>query len=125
MNLPDALWGDQPTGARRLGALVRGLPADSATFRAVAPAASWTISDELLATLIELTDARWGWFFDVHAKPNTRRPSPLRIPRPGQTPPPGPDDGTITHGHTSRPRVEVVAYLRRFAPPREEVTVDG
>jgi len=34
-------------------------------------------------------------------------------------------DDTRHYGKTVRSRVEVCAYLRRFAPQREEVTIDG
>lgn len=34
-DLPDGLWGDRPMTVRRLGVLLRSLPADSATARAV------------------------------------------------------------------------------------------
>lgn len=127
-DLPAALWGAQPISARRLGVLVRALPPESATIQAVAPAASWGTSDELLATLIELTDARWHWFFDVHAKPHVRRPAPVRIPRPGQSHTETPDDRAVQHGKTTRSPAEVATYLRRFRPvenDKEEVTAGG
>jgi hypothetical protein len=50
---------------------------------------------------------------------NPKVPYPKPMVRPGVT------DQTLRHGRTSRSRGEVVAYLRRLAPPRKEVTVDG
>jgi len=47
-----------------------------------------------------------------------KSPFPKPLPRPGVT------DETVRHGRATRPRAQVVAYLRRFAPVREEVT-DG
>jgi hypothetical protein len=40
-------------------------------------------------------------------------------------PRPGVADTTRRYGKTARSRAEVVAYLRRFAPAEEEVTIDG
>jgi hypothetical protein len=50
---------------------------------------------------------------------NPKAPYPKPLLRPGV------DDPTLRHGRTSRPPREVVTYLRRFAPPRKEVTGDG
>lgn len=45
VDLPAALWGDRPVSARRLAALVRSLPPDSATVR-VATAEPSVVSSE-------------------------------------------------------------------------------
>lgn len=94
---------------------IAGFPPDSATARAVhGDAARWTLTDHLLAGVIDRL-AVMSW----QLAGNPKVPCPKPMPRPGV------DDQTIRHGRTSRPRGEVVAYLRRFAPSREEVTVDG
>ena len=47
-----------------------------------------------------------------------------KVPFPKPLARPGVDDGSTRHGGTDRPAAQVVSYLRRFAPKREEVT-DG
>lgn len=99
--------------------LIAGLPADSATTRAVhGDAAAWTLTDHLLATVADrLAVISWQLGGDRKA------PYPKPMVRPGV------EDQTVRHGRTSRPTVEVVAYLRRWAPPRphtdEEVVSCG
>jgi hypothetical protein len=50
---------------------------------------------------------------------NPKAPYPKPLVRPGVA------DQTVRHGRTTRSSSEVVSYLRRYAPVREEVTVDG
>lgn len=64
---------------RRLAALVRHLPRDSATVRAVEPAAQWSDLEHLVASLLDATRAaNWQRGGDKRAP----RPAPVR--RPGQ-----------------------------------------
>jgi len=48
-----------------------------------------------------------------------------RAPRPKPIVRPGVADTTRRYGRATRSRAEIVAYLHRFAPPKEEVTIDG
>ena len=87
MALPDALWGTHPVSMRRLRHLVAGLPKDSAFFRSAYPeAANWTQTHELLATLIEVTDAVHLRHLSAITKRGTRLPKPLSITRPNVKP---------------------------------------
>lgn len=67
-------------GARRLLALIRGLPRDSATLRTVGT--PWGFTEELLAILAEQVD--WGnlLYHRVHFK--APHPEALKIRRPGE-----------------------------------------
>lgn len=85
-DLTDALWGPAPLSARRLSALVKGLPPGSAVGRELS--AGWGVTEELLATLIEVVDRGDRWFYSAHSPPGARMPEPLVIPRPGQRPAP-------------------------------------
>lgn len=70
-------------GARRLYAFVRSLPQGAALWRAADPEGhGWTGEHELLAMLVELTDAHLKSFIKANAKRNTRVPDPIHIPRP-------------------------------------------
>lgn len=65
---------------RRLGVLVRGLPPQSATVQAAEPDTRWSLTDHLLAAVVdELRLGNWLQSKDGHA--NRNRPQP--IPRPG------------------------------------------
>jgi len=66
-------------GVRRLLALVRGLPPDSATWR---QEHGWGHQEELLASLLELTDA-WGRAL-AQLLGGRVQGKPLRIQRPGE-----------------------------------------
>ncbi len=85
IDLPDALWGDQPMSARRLGVLIKGLPADSGLVQETTH--GWGTQEELLACLLELTDLGNRWFYSAHSKPGTRALEPIVIPRPGRAQP--------------------------------------
>lgn len=69
--------------ARKAWALIQGLPPEAATFRV--DGQQWTLVEELLATLAELTD-QWGLFHAyLHADKKGRRvlpDKPLEVPRP-------------------------------------------
>jgi hypothetical protein len=45
---------------------------------------NWTNTDELLASLIEVTDMGNRLYLAVHKKPHTPDPKPVEVPRPGQ-----------------------------------------
>lgn len=66
-------------GCRRLWVLVQGLPSNAAVWRED----RWTHQDEMLATLVELTDA-WGLavFTAVGGKLRGKH-TPVRVQRPG------------------------------------------
>lgn len=109
VDLRAACWGDHPVGMRRLRALIRGLPLDSALGRSVAPhRLEWSTTEELLATLIEVTDAGNVMFFAAHSKPGTPRPRPIRVPRPGQP------DGNGAEPARRRRRPATADDMRRF-----------
>lgn len=99
--------------------LATHLPADSATARALhGEAARWSLTDHLLAVVADrLAIMSWQLAGNRHAP----RPEPL--PRPGVN-----DQAagrSRRYGKTDRRPADVAAYLRRYAPPREEVTADG
>lgn len=96
--------------------MVNALPADSATARALhGETVRWTLTDHLLAVVADrLAVISW----QLQADP--KKPYPQPMPRPGV------EDQTVRHGsRPARPTAEVVAYLRRWAPKREEVTAGG
>jgi hypothetical protein len=63
VDLLEAIWGDPPMSSRRLGALIRSLPPDSATARATDPHLGWTTTDQLLAGLVESVDLGNAMFY--------------------------------------------------------------
>lgn len=71
---------------RRLRALVRNLPPESALWRSgVVPAgARWSVTQDLLAGIAELVDFANRLFYGAHAKPGSPQPPPLSIERPGE-----------------------------------------
>ena len=83
LDIREVLWGPKRFGARRLWSLVRGLPLDGAVVRAVSYVGrSWSVTDELLATLVELTDHGNRMYFGAHAKKTERVWEPVKIERP-------------------------------------------
>lgn len=67
---------------RRVSALVSGLPADAVTWRQD----GWPVGDELLATLIEVTDSWSRALFELAAgEKSIQVPGPIEIRRPGST----------------------------------------
>jgi len=84
MDLREVLWGDRAPGVRRVLSLVNGLPETSAMYREVAfSGKSWSTTDELLATLVEITDAGNLLFFSANSEKNAKGWDPVSIPRPG------------------------------------------
>lgn len=98
---------------RRLAALVRGLPEDAATIRAVAGTeAMWGLTEHLLARILDtLAGANWQ-------RSGSKGPKPKPVPRPGVS-------DERRYGHTERSSSEVMAYLSQFKPVPEEVGADG
>lgn len=85
LDLPAAIFGANPVSARQFGSLVQALPVDSALARALDPDhQEWRNTEELLAILAEVSHATYRLLWAVNTKPNTPRPEPLEIPRPGQ-----------------------------------------
>jgi len=83
IDLGSALWGTEAIGARRLLSLIDGLPPGSAMHRALDPAgSSWGQLEELVATLIEVTDMSNRLYLRVHTNPGTDVGEPIHIPRP-------------------------------------------
>ena len=78
-------------GARRLSALVTGLPPDSALMRSVHPdewqwgtaAGRWGSTTELLAALVEVVDVGNRYFIMANSPKGQRAPAPIVVPRPG------------------------------------------
>lgn len=68
---------------RRLLILVRGLPPE-ARVRSIDPDQPWPIATELLAVAVELIHMQWTGFMMVNSKKGTKKPKPLRVPRPGE-----------------------------------------
>jgi hypothetical protein len=92
LDLRDVLWGPRPFGVRRVHALVNGLPIQGALFRtAITNGRSWTTTDELLATLIEITDHGNNMYYSTHSKPAAEKWKPIEIHRPTDKIEPAPD----------------------------------
>ena len=79
LDLKDALWSDRPFSVRKLVALVRWLPEDSAVTRAVG---SWDQKSEILATIVDMIGAGNHMYLASHVKEGTKIGDPLRFPRP-------------------------------------------
>lgn len=77
------LWRGRLTW-RRLNALVRGLPPDSATLRAASgDNAGWGLLEHLVARLVDEVAAGNWWAVNKHLKPGQRSRPPQPVPRPG------------------------------------------
>lgn len=75
-------------GARRLRALVQGLPVGSALHRSIDPEGwAWRSETELLADAVELLDANLKLHLRVNTKPGTHVPDVVHIPRPNRPKP--------------------------------------
>lgn len=108
-------------GVRRLWALVRGLPRDCALHRDIDPdAASWGPHEELLASLIEVTDYGNRLFFSANTKKGTAAPPAVQINRPGQGPRRPPEAGG-----TPAPKMATPAEIRQFAGKHLKVVPKG
>jgi len=83
LDLRQVCWGPGALGVRRIRALVRGLPIDGVTVRETElHGKPWSITDELLATLIELIDHGNRMYYSAHAKNPSGVWKPLKITRP-------------------------------------------
>lgn len=83
LDLRQVLWGPMRYGVRRIRSLVSGLPHDSAVTRAsLYGGQAWSNGDELLATLIEMTDHGNRMYFGAHTKKGTQVWDPVEINRP-------------------------------------------
>lgn len=72
----------------RMTALIKGIGPDSAVYRAAHPASWWWTPDlEMNAVMCELIDALDRHFIQANSE-SGRAPKPIRISRPGQSPPP-------------------------------------
>lgn len=88
LDLRDVLWGEHPMGVRRIVALVNGLPMQGAVFRDAAMHGKyWTTTEELLATLIEVTDLTNRLLYGANAPKGKRVWDPLEIERPAKAKP--------------------------------------
>ncbi len=73
------------TGARRLYALMCGLPPHCALHRALDPTGwQWDTHAELLATIAEVNDIGNRIAVKINSKPGTPEPPALHIPRPDE-----------------------------------------
>jgi hypothetical protein len=89
LDLRSVLWGPLRLGVRRVLSLVLGLPPTGALFRAaVTDGKSWTTTDELLATVIEVLDQANGMYYSAHVKPGSQKWTPIEIHRPVTGAPP-------------------------------------
>jgi hypothetical protein len=79
-SLKHDLWGKESLGAREIISMIRWLPPEAAFWRSAGT--SWTTDNELQATTIEMLDALLRTYIQANSKPNAKKPSPMRIPRP-------------------------------------------
>jgi hypothetical protein len=68
---------------RRLAVMVRGLPADSATARAVEPYLQWSPTEHLLAHVLDVLRVGNWLVVESNKRKGSRNPYPKPIPRPG------------------------------------------
>lgn len=80
LDLRQALWGKRPMGARRIWALIKGIPRDSALYRAAGD--DWSQEDELLATIVDFIGVSNHLFLQANVKQGTVLPELGRFPRP-------------------------------------------
>lgn len=100
LDLREVLWGKTAAGVRRILALVRGLPARSATARTISAAGrDWSSTEELLASLIEMTDLTNRLLHGAFTKKGTQSWKPIRVTRPTDL---------------VRPKLATAAEVRRF-----------
>lgn len=62
---------------------MKGLPPDAAIWRRQPELGGWTVTDHLIASLIEVTDAAAWRSLLPHLKKGFK-PQPITVPRPGQ-----------------------------------------
>lgn len=70
---------------RRLHSLISGLPPNSALAREINPELDWGITEELLATALELIDLGNRQFVMANSKKGTPAPKPIKISRPWES----------------------------------------
>lgn len=97
---------------RRLGVLLRELPRDSATAKALyGPRVEWSDTEYLLAGVVDLL-AQGNWMFArVNSKAKVAHPEPVR--RPGEA------DTRKRMGRTTMKPEQVKAWLASMNPPEE------
>ncbi len=111
IDLRRALWGPIPLSARRLLALVKGLPPGSALHRSVDPEGyGWTNNEELLATLLEVTDLSNRMFYSANSGKNARQPVPLTVVRPGAAK----SAAKRSSGDSRKPQESSVEAIKKF-----------
>lgn len=83
LDLREALWGENPMGARRLLAHIAWLPEGSAT-QILAREYQWTQQDELLATIADLLSISNHYYLTSHMeqKEAKKLDAPALFPRP-------------------------------------------
>lgn len=79
-SLKQDLWSTDHLGAREIIQMMRWLPPEAALWRSAGT--SWSTENELQAATVEMLDALLRTYIQAHSKPNAKRPTPLRIPRP-------------------------------------------
>lgn len=131
LDLRAVLWGTRPVGVRRLLALVDGLPTTGAMFRQVAfGGQAWSMTDELLAALVELTDFGNRLTFQVNAKKGSRAWKPVTIHRPRRVDAPAATERAApTNGERRKPSTkdEVKDFFGKRVryTPKDEAVTDG
>jgi hypothetical protein len=60
--------------------MVKWLPSEAAVWRDAGT--SWSTENELQATTVEMLDAILRVYIQAHSKPNSKKPKPIKIPRP-------------------------------------------
>lgn len=64
--------------------MVRGLPADSATARAIEPTLQWGATEYLLAHVLDVLRVSNWLTVEANKKKGARNPYPKPVPRPGE-----------------------------------------
>lgn len=122
LDLRTVLWGPARSGVRRILSLIRGLPADGATVRMLSTGGvPWSMTDELLATLIEVIDQGNQMYYSAHTRKGSPSWKPIRIDRPTQSEPTRPKPQKRV---ASAEEVEAF-FGRNIKRTNDEVSVDG
>jgi hypothetical protein len=79
-SLKQDLWGVNYIGVREISHMVKWLPSEAAVWRDAGT--SWSTENELQATTVEMLDAILRVYIQAHSKPNSKKPKPIKIPRP-------------------------------------------
>lgn len=83
IDLLDAYATPPRLSLRRLAVLVRGLPADSATARALDPSLQWSSTEHLLAHVLDVLRVGNWLVVESNKRKGARNPFPQPVPRPG------------------------------------------